>query len=362
MKNLLYFASDYKIGLSALLTDQLISIHDAGINVMAVAGTNEQEFGLSERIKSQNIPVIRIDGLDEHSKFSKLTAILKDIILQNRIDIVHVQNNWQLALISYVKAKIRFKRRIEVIYTLHGFRNNHPVKAIIAKLVIGSALFFCADHIICMTEYLKREFRLLSHKIHLIPLGVNEAFFTSEFIPPKIDSLRLIFPAQFREGKNQDIIIKAFHNYCIKARDSEASLILPGSGPLLGKMKELVNELGFNRQVRFPGQLTKQEIKEAYLESNIAIVGSNSETFGQSIVEPYVLGRCVLSTPVGIALEIIKEKNGFLFNDEVELENQLSILNKNRALLMKIGKENYAGRGLFSWEQVSRKYIEEFIN
>lgn len=33
------------------------------------------------------------------------------------------QNNWQLALMAYVKFKLCFKQKIRIIYTLHGFRH-----------------------------------------------------------------------------------------------------------------------------------------------------------------------------------------------------------------------------------------------
>ena len=44
--NILFFASDYKIGLSTLLTDQLLALHRNGINVYPVAGEKNQEKGL----------------------------------------------------------------------------------------------------------------------------------------------------------------------------------------------------------------------------------------------------------------------------------------------------------------------------
>lgn len=59
------------------------------------------------------------------------------------------------------------------------------------------------------------------------------------------------------------------------------------------------------RSYFFPGLCSKRQTKELYLQSNIGIVSSNSETFGQSIVEPFVLGRCILTTAVGVAPDII---------------------------------------------------------
>lgn len=359
MRNLLYFTSDYSIGLSAMMVDQLVALKNSGINVFSVGGEKEQEIGLADFAKSNGIDIIRIKGLDEHAKFTYLVNRISKIILDNNISIVHIQNNWQLALMGVVKHKI--KPKIEIIYTIHGFRHNHPFKSKIAQLMIGTGLFAFSDHIICMTDYVKRKFNLLSYKIKILPLGVKQNYFIKSFIEPKIDSLRLIFPAQFRKGKNQDLIINAFYEYIKETHDRNSILILPGNGPLLDKMKEYVKELNIHDQIIFPGFVNKDEIKDLYLDSNIAIVSSNSETFGQSIVEPFVLGRCVVSTPVGIAPEIIEDgKNGYLFKTQNDLTNILIKLNRNRDKIKTIGLKNFSHRNLFNWNEISKKYKSIF--
>ena len=360
-KKLLYFASDYKIGLSSLLTDQLISLHDAGIDVVAVAGENEQEPGLSKMLEEKGVKITRIDGLDAHSNFRKLANTIQRIVLNNNIDVIHVQNNWQLAIAGIVKNKIRLKRKVSIAYTLHGFRHNSPIKSKIAQVVIGSALFIFANHVICMTKYLKRKFRLLSYKIDLIPLGVNDQYFIPEFISPKTDGLHLIFPAQFREGKNQDMIIRTFAKFVNERDDSISTLTLPGNGPLLEQMKQLVTELGISEQVRFPGFISKKEVKRLYLESNASIVASNSETFGQSIVEPFVLGRCVISTPVGIATEIINSDSGFIFRNEDELLQIFHKISNNPVILQNIGQNNFNKRTTFSWYNITDLYKKSIL-
>ena len=223
--------------------------------------------------------------------------------------------------------------------------------------MIGGALLLFADHVICMTEYLKRNFKILSYKIKQIPLGINDDFFPENFTPPPTNALRLIFPGQFRHGKNQDLIIRAFSKYVKRTGDCISNLNLPGTGELVDEYKRLAQELGVLGQVCFPGQLTKQQIKKEYLKSNVAIIASNSETFGQSIVEPYVLGRCVVSKPVGVSPEIIKNyNNGFLFESEEELvEILLKLRNKN--LIEKIAIKNFSLREKFKWENISKEYI-----
>lgn len=360
MSRLLYFASDYNIGLSSLLTDQLISISNSGIEVYAIAGEKEQEPGLTQFLHNNMISIKRIKGLDVHCDFNRLVKEIRTIVIENNIDVIHVQNNWQLAIAGVVKYSILFKRKIKIAYTIHGFRNNNPLKSRIAQLLIGSGLFFLADHVICMTDYLRKKFRLLSYKIELVPLGVKDDYFIKSFVAPPTDSLHLIYPAQFREGKNQDLLIRAFARYVKTTGDTSSTLTLPGSGKMKTHIEDLIKELDISNQVSLPGLLSKDEIKNRYLQSNIAIVASSSETFGQSIVEPFVIGRCVISTPVGIAPEIIANgTNGFLFSSEETLFKLLSCIAQDISIVTKIGRTNFEERKLFSWGNITKRYIDK---
>ena len=69
----------------------------------------------------------------------------------------------------------------------------------------------------------------------MLPLGVDEKFFEGSYQPLSIDNLRLIYPAQFRIGKNQDVVIRAFAEYRNATHDMDSILILPGDGELLQK-------------------------------------------------------------------------------------------------------------------------------
>lgn len=361
MKRLLFFASDFKIGLSQVLAAQLKSLHEEGVDYIAVAGENEQEPGLSDRLMNSEIKLTRIDGLDTHKDFKRLAKSIATIIKDNHIDVIHVQNNWQLALVFAAKKVTSLFHGPEIIYTIHGFRNNNPYKAVIARVVIGCGLLIMADKVICMTNYLKNKFGIVSHKVVRLYLGVDGNFFLKDFKAPQIDHLKIIFPAQFRVGKNQDIIVKAFADFVKMSGDNNVKLLLPGGGNT-EPIKRLAKNLGIDDLISFPGLLTKNQIKEAYLNSNIAVVASNSETFGQSIVEPYVLGRCVLSTPVGIASEIITNgENGWIFNSQEELTQLLLELNNHKSRLITIGQNNYNRRLQFSWARITKQYISSIL-
>ena len=206
--NLLFFASDFKIGLSTVLTDQLIAINKLNkIKTKALAGEKEQEEGLQDKISENKIDLEYINGLDEHRDFLSLTKIIAAKIIEQDINIIHVQNNWQLALVAYAKLIILRTKRIKIVYTIHGFRHNYIFKKYIYIGIIGLGLFLLSDKIIYMSEYVKKYFNFLTYKMTRVYLGIDNNFFVKQQNSVNVSPLKMIFPAQFRIGKNQDLII-----------------------------------------------------------------------------------------------------------------------------------------------------------
>lgn len=352
---LLYFASDFNIGLSVLLVDELTALKKSGIPLVAVASDKQQERGLNEKVVEINVDIRRFKDLDDHNDFRKKAVWLASIIEAETITIAHAQNNWQLTLLAYCKYVLGCK--IKIIYTLHGFRHNNPVKSHMAQMMIGLILLFWADRIRCMCSFLKSKFSLLSYKISVLPLGVSDVFYEKNKSYLPTNGIKAVFPAQFREGKNQDIIIRAFSKYVKKYQDKESCLVLPGSGPLLQDMKRLVSELELESQIIFPGQCSKAEVLEWYLKSNVAVISSNSETFGQSIVEPFVLGRCVITRNVGVASDIIKDGvTGYIFDDEEDLFAVFEKIGNDFSLIYTCCENGSELREKFKWSVIAEQY------
>lgn len=210
-----------------------------------------------------------------------------------------------------------------------------------------------------MCTSLKNSFHWLSYKISIIPLGIDENFFVGSYQPLLMDSLRLIYPAQFRIGKNQDTVIRAFAEYRNITHDMKSILILPGSGELLQKMKNLCKDLDCDQQVLFPGYCSKKEILTYYRKSNTAVIASSSETFGQCIAEPFVLGLNIITTRVGVALDIIQNKDGgFYFKTQKELTSILLELSKKPILIQKNGERNFRMRDKFRWSIITKEYLK----
>lgn len=359
--NLLFFIdSGFNYGVNPFLVEQIRSIHKQHNRTFAAGSLKELENNLIDSLRQDNIGTLSLDGMEKHQNFKTHVKQLSEYILTYDINIVHAQTNWQLALLIITRLYLLFnKHRFNIIYTIHAYRNNeYRLKSFLARMIIGTMLFFFVDKIICTSSFLVKKFRLLKYKIVQIPLGVSQSFF-GPYKECNTDHLRIVFPAQFRTGKNQDILIKAFSEYIKETSDYTSSLCLPGDGALLEKMKSLVQSFGIEKQVIFPGQCPKEKIRLFYEESNIAIIPSNSETFGLCIVEPYVLGRCIITRHVGVADDIIKNDiNGYFFNNTEDLKEILIKIASNKNNLKLIGWYNFEHRDNFNWDSIATRYLK----
>lgn len=343
---------------SPLFVEHALAVHKQHCKIHVAGTHNELENGLITSMQEAGIPMIRLDGLDRHQNFKRHVKQLSEYITNNNINIVHVQSNWQLALVQAVRYYLSFKCKFKIIYTIHAFRNNDPMKSLLARIIICSMLLLFADKVICSSGFLIRKFKLLKYKIIQLPLGIPQLFF-GEYKECNIDHLKLIFPAEYRLGKNQDIIIQSFAKFVNETKDLDAHLYLPGTGEFLNQSKNLTKELEIEKQVSFPGQCTKDKLRELYQQANIGVIASNSETFGLCIVEPYCIGRCIITRHVGIADDIIKDGiNGYFFKDQEDLTNILLKLNKDKNRLRTIGKYNFKLRDTFNWNNIATQYIK----
>jgi glycosyltransferase involved in cell wall biosynthesis len=356
---LLFFGSDYKIGLSSFLTDQIIAYNQIkDLSILVLCGEREQEINLRSRLKKESIRTEIVNGLDDHRNFLGLKRELTKIIKSERPELIHVQNNWQLILIALIRLTLNMSMKYRIIYTIHGFRNNAGIlKRTVARFLIGAILYLFADKVIYMSGYVYKSFKFLNHKMIRLHYGIGEMFFNKTSNIIKLDKLRLIFPAAFRTGKNQDLLIRAFASYCREKNDKKAELYLPGDGKFKTFCQELTKKLGVSDQVIFPGLITKENLFTLYEKCNTGIIPSESETFGQCIIEPYVCGRCIITRRVGIADEIIEDGiNGYFFDNEEELKSILSELSCNTEFIQSSGNLNFDRRNMFSWESSREDY------
>lgn len=229
--------------------------------------------------------------------------------------------------------------------------------------MIGLALMLFTDRVISMSKYVSKRFWFVGYKTDTVFYIMSKPEFNKQENQIANTPLKMVFPAQFRHGKNQDILINAVSKYIEKTNDKSIRLYLPGTGELLETYKNLVRSKGIEENVIFPGKLPHKDVIALYEESNIALVSSNVETYGRCIAEPFALGRCLITKPTGVALDIIKNGvNGYLYNNVNDLVEILVNLRENPELVSQIANQAFEDKKVFSRDNVIKTYLTAINN
>lgn len=197
------------------------------------------------------------------------------------------------------------------------------------------------------------------------------------FVVPNIVDLNQFFsPVE----KEQPVRIKILHVSCFEDKSknisgllrvmrllsekrSDFSCYLVGDGPDFQSLKEYAKNLGLlNTVVFFEGIKEGHELVQAYQDSSFVVVSSRYETFGMVIAESLACGIPVVSTPVGIAGEIVTQANGILtpsFLDEALAASVNQMLDHYQLFDRQVIRNSISHH--FSPETVSRQ-IEEIYH
>ena len=299
-----------------------------------------------------------IPNLDVHQNFKGLASEIERIIKEKGITHVNVQNNWQLALITYVKYRRLRHGKFKIIYTIHGYRHNSRLKAIPAIMMIGTALLLFADKVISMSAYVSKRFWFVGYKTDIVFYMMNKPQYAKKENHLEGAPLCMMFPAQFRKGKRQEMLVEALRLYIAKTGDHSVKLYLPGDGPLRENVMQMVADNNLQDNVIFPGKMVMNNILDLYEQCNVAVISSNVETYGRCIAEPFMLGRCLLTQRTGVALDIIRDgENGMFFTDAESLAHILEDLHKNPDKVVAMGQQAFKDRKVFFRDEIMRSYL-----
>lgn len=360
--NIIFFTSSHKIGLTAQLTEEAIAFSKiSGSRFTFISGEKEQFPGLFNRLDQARIPFDTIAGMDDHADFGRLVSEFSSLVETTVPTWVTVHTNWQLAIVA--TARILSRRKFKLLYCINGYRHNYRFRSIVARALIGTGLALFANAVITPCSFLKNKFSFLGTKNKVIFIGEDEALFDNHPLPDFTKTKRMVFPGEFRTGKNQDMLMRALKRYIEATGDTDIELFLPGKGELLEECKALCRELGLEDKVHFPGFINRTEMLNLYLKCQYALVSSNVETFGHCIVEPFILGRVVISRHVGVADDIIRVgETGFFFNDEDDLVELLQRILPDQTLCARVAANALKERDQFRWATICRQHFDLVFN
>jgi glycosyltransferase involved in cell wall biosynthesis len=192
-----------------------------------------------------------------------------------------------------------------------------------------------------------RRFSKANFNGFVVPNVVDTSIFKND-PSVKREHKRFFMVAQWKAPKKPLLVIQAFQLFLNSY--NQANLIIGGYGPMLDKMKELVNHLELGSNIHFVGALEPKEIAHEMNRATSYIHCSDYETFSVVCAEALCCGCPVIASRVGGIPEFVNEHNGILVNKN-------SVMAFNDALHESISKE-FSVKSLqdFSTEGVGKKY------
>lgn len=276
-----------------------------------------------------------------------ISGEVRRILSQLKPDVLHTH---QIAALLYAGSAARKARVPVIVHTEHGKHYGARFRTRLVGRLAGRS----ADRFFCVSEDIANEVRRFriapDSKIAVVANGIDTRRFAGNTGGLKVREA-LGIPAdapvvgtvgRLVEVKRQDVLLRGFAQ--VRARITNAHLLLVGDGPLENGLRQLAADLGLSDCVHFAGY---QPDPGRYLRAmDVFALTSRSEGMPLCVLEAWAAGLPVVASRVGGLPELIEEgRTGFLFEsgDDRALAHQVAILfaDKVRARLMgQAGREN----------------------
>jgi glycosyltransferase involved in cell wall biosynthesis len=237
--------------------------------------------------------------------------------------------------------------RKPLIVTIHGsdLRMALKKKGFLRKIFI----YVCksAAHLNCVSEIQKKEIEqlgIVSEKITIIPMGVDEAFLEIgkdrkldlNKRPFVILSNRNLLPIY-----NVSLLIRAIPK--ILKEEPTTKFVIAGNGSEKQKLEQEVENLDLSDSVRFLGQIPNKEMPNLLGQADIYVSTALFDGTSVSLLEAMASGALPIVTDIPANREwIVDGVNGFLVPEEEEdfLANKIIYTIRNPELLGKSQAQN----------------------
>ncbi len=282
-----------------------------------IASLDDGRGPLFAEIQKRNTPTFALDCA-QRKDFPKAIWKLARILRREKFDVIQV-HLFDASLVGLTAANLA-RTPLKIFSGHHSheivLKNNRTAFYLdcLATRVLADRIIV---HSLEMRDDLLRTEKVPLEKMKVVHLG----FDLSHWRPSVAGRARV--RAEFDLGdqkvlgavgrlfwvKNYPILLEAFAQ--IARQRSDLTLLIVGDGPERASLEAQIARLGLKRRVILAG--ARKDIVDVMSAMDLFVHPSQSESFGQVIVEAFTLGKPMVATSVGIARELIENgQNGFL--------------------------------------------------
>jgi len=268
------------------------------------------------------------EGLTNHvAEFTDSVATL--FRCHGTPDAIHA-NYWLSGLAGH---RLKHELNIPLIMTFH------TLERVKAELYEGesedrafqeAAIFACADAVLASCEVEAEQFVRFYNadpqRVHIVPLGVEHAFFAPGYRPQARRALgitgedaMLLFVGRLQALKGVDLALETLIELRGRGRNAMLAIVGGPSGPdgraTLAQLHRRVEEAGVIEHVSFVAPQPHQLLSTWMRAADVTLVPSRSESFGLVALESSACGTPVVASEVGGLITLIEPGvNGLLID------------------------------------------------
>ncbi len=297
------------------------------------------------------------------SKFSiQPFFLLKKVVEDKNIQIVHC--HLIKAQLFALILKIFSRRDIKLIFHEHGkifLKKNFFYKLFLKFAQKNVDVFIAVSNetkrgLVEIAKIDENKIKVLYNFVDLELPSENATVREKERLGIKKEDFVIGFVGRLDPVKNLDFLLRAFKK--ITAKNSQAKLLIVGSGSEEESLKKLSVELGVEDKVLFLGYKVNNELYFSMFD--VFVIPSESEACPMVIFEAMVAKVPVLGSKIPQLEEFIltgKKKRGLMFElrNEDDLNEKMAEIMKGDELRKQIASNGFQ----FAKEHVIRKYPEK---
>ena len=264
---------------------------------------------------------------------------LKNIINENKYEIIHCHTPVGGVLTRLAAKKARKKYNTKVIYTAHGFHfyKGAPLFNWIIYYPIEKICARWTDCLITITnedyEFAKKHLRAKKVE-HINGVGINserlektlgeeEKNRVREKLKIKKEDIVFSYVAELNKNKNQILLIKTIQE--LKKELPNIKLLLIGDGPLKEEYQQYIENNNLENEIKLLGK--RKDINELLSITNIYLASSIREGLPVNVMEAMYKGLPIIATDNRGHRELIQSnENGFIITNNRSSEELLNTI------------------------------------
>ena len=287
-------------------------------------------------------------------------------IEEHDIDVIHA-HYWLSGLVA---KKVKEKYKIPFIFTSHSLgvfvqENN------LGRISSEQEIFNAADKITASSifekENLLTRYGVDKLKIHIVTPGLNKKIFKAYRGEKRNNTILSVGRIQKQKGQLQTLDLFKSLQYRIKGL--ELFFVGGPSGAdgesYLNKMKNRIEELRIEEEVKFVGSLSQKKLVKLMRKSKLLIHSAENETFGLVAIEAHRLGVPVLSMNQGSFKELISNnENGLVAKsfDDVQVYDFIIKLFEDAEYRSQVINSAVKNSLVFNWEITAENLKKAYKN